>query len=178
MKEKNPFDRDPKALCKELADLNKWYPGLDSYAKISASPLGLMSTSTSALTITSILILLNTKLFIVKVLTGISLLLLIIMTISSLLLLFILFRANFRLTRVHFTLSYKKYLEKEVFNPVEIEDIIFQIKLAKKAIKTMHHFEWLYQHIFWRLFYVFVSILLVMLSGGILLEVVSRIGLI
>jgi hypothetical protein len=65
MKQKNLLKRDPKVLCKELADLNKWYPGLDSYAKISTSPLGLMSISTSALTITSIIIILNTRLLIV-----------------------------------------------------------------------------------------------------------------
>lgn len=170
-------ETDPKALCRELNDLNNWYSGLDSYAKISASPLGLMATSTSALTITSVLIMLNTKIYLVKVLTGISLLLLILMTIFSLLLLFILFRANFRLTRVHFRLTYKNYLQREDFTAEEVNDIIFQIKLGKMAIKTMNRFEWLYQRIFWRLFYVFIFTLLLFLCSAISLDVGSMIGI-
>ena len=67
---------DPITLCKELQDILRWFPAVESYAKISATPLASVATTTSALTITSILIIFNARNSFIKTLAVLSLILL------------------------------------------------------------------------------------------------------
>ena len=162
---------DPITLCKELQDILRWFPAVESYAKISATPLASVATTTSALTITSILIIFNARNSFIKTLAGLSLILLLFTITLSIYFLLVIFRADFRISRVRFAIETKEYMKKTAFTPNEIADLVFLTHLARHGFKAMKKIEWLYQHLLWRYFYSFISIILILILSTVLLEI-------
>ncbi len=159
---------DPSDLCDEINKIMKHYPHYENYVKISSTPLSTIATSNSALTITSLLLFMNSSMEIVKLLAGINLIILLITTSLSIFFLIILYRANFRLSRVHYRVKIKNYHERRDYDNEELKDLVFLTHLAKSGQNTINRMEELYHNVLWRYFFIFVVISFVLMLIAVL----------
>ncbi len=143
-------------MVEAIHDLTHHHSEKAAYLSDAVVPLATIATSTSALTITSVLLLLNGVSVEVKLLAAWNVVVLVLTLIMALFIQILVFRAKFRISRVQYHFSRKHYLKKSIksLDVSEKEDIRMLLELVKNAHRSMRNIEWLYHHVLWRFFYV------------------------
>ncbi len=157
-------------ICSELNKILKNFQAQAEYLREAEKPLGTIATSTSALTIVSILLLLNGKNNQVQLFSLLSLLFMLATVIGSLFFVTMVFRASFRLSRVRYHIRIKGYLIKVDYSAEEFADMLTLLKLAKESMKTLDKMEKRYQRVLWKSIFLFLSTILVLLFVATLLQ--------
>ena len=176
MKGNNLSDNDiGKKLSQELSHILEQYKSQVDYLSASSKPLANLATASSALTITSTLLVLNGSNKLVIIFAGIIIVLMIFVISLALFFQLMVYRANFRLARVKFHANLDSFFTKEHFTSNEISHLTQLIKLSKDGLRALNRIEWSYHHILWRFFYVVVVIVFLFLTSATVLEIASRI---
>jgi len=163
-----------KLLSQELSHMLEQYQSQADYLSAASKPLANLATASSALTITSALLVLNGSNNFVVILAGIVIILMVFVINLALFLQLMIYRANFRLARVKFHANLEDYFNKEHFNFDEISHIRQLIQLSKKGLISLNRIEWSYHNILWRFFYFVVVIVFLILTTATALEIGYR----
>lgn len=166
----HPHEHSSKLLNKELHILNNLFPSVENYVKMSATPLATIATANSALTITSLLLMLNSGQHDVRLLAAVNLILLLITTSTSIFLLVGTLRANFRISRVLFRVKSRGYMDRTDYSDEECEDVIFLTHLANKGFAAIDRIEVFYQNVLWKFFFSSTIVSFLLLSSAVFFE--------
>ncbi len=149
-------EEDDEEISETIHDLTHHHLEKAAYLSDAAVPLATIATSTSALTITSVLLLLNEASSEIRYLAGINIIILIITLTLAIVIQILVFRAKFRISRVQYHFTRKHYLERDLTKLTrEMErELRSLLHLVRNANRSMKHVEWLYHHLLWRFFYV------------------------
>ncbi len=149
-------DTEDPEMRDTVHDLVHHHSEKAAYLSDAVVPLATIATSTSALTITSVLLLLNGVNMAVKYLAALNILILVLTLTMALVIQIMVFRAKFRISRVQYHFSRNHYLKKVIseLDPTEKGDIRMLLGLVRNAHRSMRKIEWSYHHVMWRFFYV------------------------
>ena len=163
-----------KILSQELSHILEQYQSQVEYLSASSKPLANLATASSALTITSTLLVLNGSNKLVVILAGIVIILMVFVINLAIFLQLMIYRSNFRLARVKFHANRDNYFNKEQFNLDEISHIRQLIQLSNYGFKSLNRIEWSYHYILWKFFYFVVVIVFLILTSATALEIGNR----
>jgi len=151
---------EPEYLKQELIELLSNYKNKIEYLTASATPLSSIATSSSILTFISLQLFLNGSQIGIRILAGFNIIFLLIVVFVSLTTQLMIYRAKLRFARVNYELAEgvtKKLEDKNVYEEV-LSRLIHLSHLANKAVRTIDQIQWLNIHVFFRLFYIFLTI--------------------
>ncbi len=157
-------------ICSGLNEILQNFRAQSDYLREAEKPLGTIATATSALTIVSILLLLNGKNNLIQLLALLSLLFMLTTVIGALFYVTNVFRASFRLSRVQYHIKIKGYLTKTDYSDDEFEDMLELLQLARESVRTLNNMERRYQRVLWKFMFVFLSTIFVLLFAATLMQ--------
>ncbi|MFX0085153.1 MAG: hypothetical protein ACFFAU_05735 [Candidatus Hodarchaeota archaeon] len=167
---------EPKYLKQELVELLSNYNNKIEYLTASATPLSSIATSSSILTFISLQLFLNGSQTEIRILAGCNIILLLTIVFTSLITQLMIYRAKLRFARVNFELAEgvtDKIEDKSVHKEVHSR-LIHLSHLANKAVRTIDLIQWLNIHVFFRLFYIFLTFCVSLLILLIFTEIPFR----
>ncbi|MHA2305398.1 MAG: hypothetical protein ACXACU_08385 [Candidatus Hodarchaeales archaeon] len=164
---------EPEKLKNELIELLSNYNNKIEYLSASATPLASIATSSSILTFVSLQLFLNGSKAGIRLVAGGIIIFLLIIVLTSLITQTMIYRAKLRFARVNFELA--EGVTTSQMDQKTHSRLIHLSHLADSAVKTIDRIQWLNVHVFFRLFYTFLTICVSLLIGLILLELPFRI---
>ena len=167
----------PEQLKNELIELLSNYNNKIEYLTASATPLASVATSSSILAFVSLQLFLNGSKPETRLLAGGNIIFLLVIVFTSLITQIMIYRAKLRFARVNFELA-EGVIEKaegSSLNEKIHSRLIHLSHLANSAVKTIDLIQWLNIHVFFRLFYIFLTICVSLLIFLIILEIPFRI---
>jgi hypothetical protein len=150
---------EPEYLKQELVELLSNYNNKIEYLTASATPLSSIATSSSILTFISLQLFLNASQTVIRFLAGCNIIFLLIVVFTSLITQLMIYRAKLRFARVNFELAegVTDKLDEESTQEEVLSRLIHLSHLANKAVRTIDRIQWLNIHVFFRLFYIFLT---------------------
>lgn len=167
---------NPEELFSELNVILKGFSTFEEFTHSSSTPLAAVATATSALTITSVLLILNSSDHLVQGFAALTLFITLLTSQISLFLLVMVFRASFKISRFRFNSENAHLLELSSIGPREMSLLVDLTHLARSGFRTLKLVEWLYKHVLWRFPYLFVPTTVILLTTALGLELWSRVG--
>jgi len=168
---------EPEQIKNELIELLSNYNNKIEYLSASATPLASVATSSSILAFVSLQLFLNGSKPETRLLAGGNIIFLLVIVFTSLITQIMIYRAKLRFARVNFELA-EGVIEKaegSSLNGKIHSRLIYLSHLANSAVKTIDRIQWLNIHVFFRLFYIFLTICVSLLIFLIILEIPFRI---
>ena len=168
---------EPEQLKNELIELLSNYNNKIEYLSASATPLASVATASSILAFVSLQLFLNGSIPLIRLLAGGNIIFLLIIVFTSLITQMMIYRAKLRFARVNFELAEGFIQKAEGSNVKKISHsrLIHLSHLADSAVKTIDKIQWLNIHVFFRLFYIFITVCVSLLIFLIISEIPFRI---
>lgn len=168
---------EPEQLKNELIKLLSNYNNKIEYLSASATPLASVATSSSILTFVSLQLFLNGSKPETRLLSAGNIIFLLVIVFTSLITQIMIYRAKLRFARVNFELAegVVDKAEGSSLNEKNYSRLIHLSHLANSAVKTIDRIQWLNIHVFFRLFYIFLTVCVSLLIFLIIYEIPFRI---
>ncbi len=168
---------EPEQLKNELIKLLSNYNNKIEYLSASATPLASVATSSSILTFVSLQLFLNGSKPETRLLSAGNIIFLLVIVFTSLITQIMIYRAKLRFARVNFELADGVFEKAEGsnLNRKFHSRLIHLSHLVNSAVRTIDRIQWLNIHVFFRLFYLFLTISVSLLIFLIISELQFRI---